>query len=136
MEIFIALVSLFFAILGFKYAFFRKPSEELQHLKLQFKVNQNLSLKVQRDLAQYISICKCSDVLINSNMTYQEYQVFLDDNHRLNLSEEIYNKNVLMVEDSLSKTIINSMIESLNDQFVKLQELEVALRVDFNKLNV
>ena len=130
MEIAIGIAGLIIALVTFKYSFFKKPVEELEHLKIQFKVNQKLSLKVQSDLSNYISQNNCSSELINDRMTFSEYQTFLEDNHKSNLSEEVYVK----INNKFTKTIIDSMIESLNNQFVKYQDIENELKVLFSKI--
>ena len=106
MEILIGILTLVIAGLTFKYTFFSKPTEELNHLKLQFRSNQKLSQEVQKELEDYILKANATDDFVLPNITFQNYLTEIREAHAENLSDKLYDK---LNKLTLSKSTILSM---------------------------
>lgn len=106
--------------------FFSKPKEEFNHLKIQFKATQKLSLQVQSELEQYIIKYNAENKYMFSGMTYKACLTEMRRSFKENLSDEIFNKIESL---KLSKTNINSMNESLKTQYSALSQIHSQLRI-------
>lgn len=126
MEIIIGVLGLVIAGLTFKYTFFSKPTEELNHLKLQFRSNQKLSQEVQKELEDYIIKANAADDFIFPNITFQNYLTEIRETHAENLSDKLYDK---LNELTLPKSTILSMTKSLETQFAGLLETQTKIRL-------
>lgn len=102
----IGILGVVIAILTFGLQFFSKPKEEFNHLKIQFKATQKLSLQVQSELEQYIIKYNAENKYMFSGMTYKACLTERRRSFKENLSDEIFNKIESL---KLSKTNINSM---------------------------
>lgn len=122
----IGILGVVIAILTFGLQFFSKPKEELNHLKIQFKENQRLSLQVQSELEQYIIKYNAENKYMFSGMTYKACLAEMRRSFKENLSDEIFNKIESL---KLSKTNINSMNESLKTQYSALSQIHSQLRI-------
>lgn len=126
MEILIGLLALIIAILTFKFSFFRKPKEELEHLKIQFRTTQNLSIKVQKELAIYITKNNASNEVLFGNVTCSVYLTKMKESFEKNLSDKLFNN---LDELKLTKSIILSMTKSLEEQFNALLQVQTFLEL-------
>ncbi|TXN37416.1 hypothetical protein FVB32_03790 [Flagellimonas hymeniacidonis] len=126
MEIIIGVLGLVIAWLTFKYTFFSKPTEELNHLKLQFRSNQKLSQEVQKALESYIIDANAADDYIFPNITFLNYLTEMKESYDNNLSDKLYDE---LTKLNLPKSTILSMTKSLETQFSALLETQTALRL-------
>ena len=126
MEVLIATLSLVVAILTLWYGYFRKPKEELQHLKAQFRATQSLSKELQTELEDFINITHCGEDFIFQNVSYSAYLNLLKDSYQENLSDDLFFK---LDKLNLTKNIINSMIKSLEKQFSELQKMLIEIKI-------
>lgn len=122
----IGILGVVIAILTFGLQFFSKPKEEFNHLKIQFKATQKLSLQVQSELEQYIIKYDAENKYMFSGMTYKACLTEMRRSFKENLSDEIFNKIESL---KLSKTNINSMNESLKTQYSALSQIHSQLRI-------
>lgn len=122
----IGILGVVIAILTFGLQFFSKPKEEFNHLKIQFKATQKLSLQVQSELEQYIIKYDAENKYMFSGMTYKACLTEMRRSFKENLSDEIFNKIESL---RLSKTNINSMNESLKTQYSALSQIHSQLRI-------
>ena len=132
MEILITIIGLIIALLTFWYSFYRKPKEELDHLKVQFNATQQLSKEVQRELENYINNTKSREQLMYPNITFGSYLIEMRESYKENLSDDLYNK---LNNLKLTKPIIKSMTESLETQFKALQQIQIELKIR-NRQNI
>lgn len=131
MDIVVGILGLIIASVSFYYGFFRKPKEELEHLKIQFKSTQNLSKKLQKELYYLIENNNCGDDTMFDGVTYTQYLNELKLGYDEHLSNNLYSK---LENLDLTKPIINSMTKSLENQFSALQEIQTKLRI-MNRAN-
>jgi len=132
LEILIGIFGLIIAIATFWYSFFRKPKEELLHLKAQFKATQSISKELQSEIEKYISKTGRGDELMFSNISYSSYLNTLKETYKENLSDELYAK---LERLNLTKSIIHSMIKSLDSQFSALQHMLIEMRIKNKRIN-
>ncbi|AWX44560.1 hypothetical protein HME9304_01563 [Flagellimonas maritima] len=132
MEIIIGVLGLAIACLTFKYTFFSKPTEELNHLKLQFKSNQKLSQEVQRELEDYINKANAANDFIFQDVTFQNFLTEIKEAHVVNLSDKLFDK---IRNPELTKSTILSMTKSLETQFEGLLEIQTRIRLLKRSLN-
>lgn len=132
MEILIGIFGLIIAIVTFWYSFFRRPKEELQHLKIQFKATQSISTELQSEIEKYINSTGHGDEIMFSNISYSSYLNTLKETYKENLSDELYNK---LERLDLTKSVINSMIKSLESQFSALQHMLIEIKIKNNRIN-
>ncbi len=126
MEIIIGILGLIIAVLTFWYSFYKKPKEELLHLKAQFKATQKLSENLQVELENYIAKTNSADQPIFPNISFGSYLNEMKESYKENLSDELYNK---LDNLNLSKSINQSMIESLETQFSALQQIQIEIKM-------
>ncbi|MCG6189265.1 hypothetical protein [Maribellus maritimus] len=126
MEILIGLVALIVAILTFKFSFFRKPKDELEHLKIQFKATQNLSNKIQNELTIYISKNNASNEIIFGDITCSRYLSKMKESSEKNLSDKLFDN---FDELKLTKPTILSMTKSLEEQFNALLQVQTFIEL-------
>lgn len=126
MEILIGVFGLAIAVLTFWYTFLRKPKEELEHLKIQFKATQNLSKELQKELEKLMENFDIGHEQIFRNVSYSDYLRELKESYQQNLSDELYQK---ISKTNLSKNLINSMIKSLENQFSEIQKILIEVRI-------
>lgn len=126
MEIIIGILGLIIAFVTLKLTFFSKPIEEFNHLKLQFKANQRLSLDVQNELENYIEKFSSENHFMFENITFQNYLDELKNSHSKNLSNKLLEE---LVRLDLPKSTISSMNKSLEIQFNSLLEVQTRIRL-------
>ena len=122
----IGILGVVIAILTFGLQFFSKPKEEFNHLKIQFKATQKLSLQVQSELEQYIIKYDAENKYMFPGMTYKACLGEMRRSFKENLSDELFDKIESL---KLSKTNINSMNESLKTQYSALSQIHSQLRI-------
>lgn len=132
MEIAIGILALFVAVLTLKLQFFSKPKEELEHLQIQFRSTQKLSLQVQKELEQFIIENNAGEREIFSGVKYKTYLAKMKESFEKNLSDEIYNRIIGL---KLSKSNVSSMTKSLEAQFSALSQIHVNLTLLLNRDN-
>lgn len=125
-EIIIGILGLIIAWLTFKYTFFSKPKEELDHLKILFKSTQRLSLDVRQMIEKYIKNNNAENKLMFENATFGNYLKLMKESFKENLSDELFDK---IDKSALTKTNISSMINSLEKQFKALQEIQLKMEL-------
>ncbi|WP_299535535.1 hypothetical protein [Ulvibacterium sp.] len=131
MEIAIGIIGLIIAILTFYYSFFRKPKEELDNLKIQFKPTQQLSKKLQVELENYINATDSWNHPMFPNISFGAYLTEMKESYKENLSDDLYKKLDTL---NLTKPIIRSRTKSLETQFNALQQLQIELRIRSRKV--
>jgi hypothetical protein len=97
---------------------FPVPKEEMFGLKMQFIINQKLSIEIQGLLKSYILSNQCSDELFYQNLTFSKYLDFLKNNYEESLSETVYEKT--LSERIYTRPVIESMSKSLENQYNNL----------------
>lgn len=97
---------------------FIEPKEEMDSLRVNFKVNQKTSLEVQDLLEKYIEKNNCSNELFFQNLTFTKYLEFIKNNYEECLSEAIYQKT--LSKEIYTRPIIDSMTSSLQNQYNNL----------------
>lgn len=126
MEILIAILGLIVAIIALWYSHFRKPKEEFHHLKVQFRATQSMSKELQSELEDYINKTGSGDEFIFQNISYTSYLNVLKESYKENLSDDLLYR---LDELNLSKSIIESMIKSLDKQFSELQQILIEIKI-------
>lgn len=124
MEIFIGIIALVIAILTFKFSFFRKPTEELEHLKIQFKLTQKLSKEVQKNLASYIKLNDSSNEILFGDVTCGKYLAALQKAYEKYLPDKLLDD---LDHLNMTKANITSMTQSIEKQFTALQNVQTFL---------
>ncbi|MRX69009.1 hypothetical protein SAMN06265349_104309 [Flavobacterium resistens] len=123
-EIVIGLIGLCIAIATFvqsqkpQEVKFIEPNEEMEELKISFKMNQKISLEIQDLLKKHIEGNKCPDELFFQKMTFTKYLQFLKDNYNECLSDEVYERT--LSRSIYTRPVIASMSNSLQNQFQNL----------------
>lgn len=130
-EIAIGISALLVAIFTLKLQFFSRPKEELEHLQIQFKATQRLSLQVQKELEQFIFEYHVGENEIFSGVRYKDYLAEMKKSFRENLSDEIFNRAISF---KLSKSNIYSMTKSLETQFEALSQIHINLTLLLNNV--
>ncbi|MFT7901307.1 hypothetical protein VBY74_15140 [Tenacibaculum ascidiaceicola] len=130
MENIIGVIGVLIAMLTFWYSFYRKPNDELEHLKAQYKSTQQLSKELQVELENYIKKTNSWDTPLFPNISYGSYLIEMKESYKENLSDDLYNKLDTM---NLTKPIIKSMVNSLETQFNALQQIQIVLRMQNRK---
>jgi len=93
---------------------FMEPKEEMDNLRVNFKMNQKMSLEVQNLLESHIEQNKCSNELFFQNLTFSKYLEFIKNNYEECLSEKIYEKT--LANEIYTRPVIETMFNSLQNQ--------------------
>lgn len=93
----------------------------MQHLKIQFRATQDTSLKVRTDLIRLSQVYGLGSSELFQGMSIDQYIVLLKQTYEKNLSDELL-ENIL--KSNPSKSILNSMIISLEKQHTELITIE------------
>lgn len=93
---------------------FTEPIEEMDDLRVNFLMNQKMSLEVQALIENYIRKNQCSDELFFQNMTFSKYLEFIKNNYEECLSEKVYERT--LSNKMYTRPIIASMSSSLQNQ--------------------
>lgn len=118
-------VGLIIAFIALKKDHYSKPTEELNHLKLQFQMTKTLSEKVQQQLESYIELNNTGNNLIFHNVTYSKYLSMMKDNYDQSLTIDRYNQLDTL---KFTKSNILSLTKSLETQFTALQQVETLMK--------
>lgn len=97
---------------------FTEPKEEMDGLKVSFKVNQKLCLEIQDLLEVYIKENNCSDELFFQNMTFSKYLDFIKNTYEECLSDKVFEKT--LSNEFYTRPIIENMSNSLQNQWNNL----------------
>lgn len=90
-----------------------EPTEEMDNLRVHFKINQKLSMEIQDILKKNISENHAENNCLFGNMTFSEYLKFIESEHEKCLSEKVYNT---LFEQKFTRSTIESMLDSLKKQ--------------------
>lgn len=126
MEVLIGVISVLIALFAIKLQFFSEPKEELDHLEIQFRATQVLSIEVQDELEKFIRENNAWNHEIFPGVNYRTYLEELRVSHQKYLSDELINRNKSL---KLTKSNILSMIQSLEKQFEALSQVRGYLRM-------
>lgn len=126
MNIILGIIGVFIAGATFYFTFYRKPINELNHLKLQFKMTQSISNETQKDIERFADKTDCWNEQIFQGITFREYLRELKDSYQENLSDKLLNDFDNL---NLSKSNIESMTKSLEEQFSALQQIQIATKM-------
>jgi hypothetical protein len=102
-----------------------QPIEEINNLKIQFKVNQKLSIEIQEMLKNYIEKYQASDKLLFENITFSGYLNLVQSDYEECLSERVYNN---LSEPIYTRANIESMNTSLQTQCNNLMAVKNMLK--------
>lgn len=106
---------------------FPLPKDEMLGLKMQFIINQKLSIEIQELLKSYIQLNQCSDELFYRNLTFSKYLDFLKNNYEEHLSEAVYEKT--LSERIYTRPVIESMSKSLENQYNNLMLVKNHIKI-------
>lgn len=115
----IGILSGIIAIIGYFKPWKQKPTEEREHLKIQFDMNKALSIKIQHQLENHININNAEQSLMLQGMTFGKYLEFVKNNHQAYLNDDL---RKVIDDPKLTKPNIDSMTKSLEQQFLNLQQ--------------
>lgn len=130
-EIIIGIIGITIALASYIHA--RKPQElklpppieEIDNLKVLFKVNQKLSIEIQEMLKSYIQKYQASDKFLFENITFSNYLNLLQSGYEECLSEKVYNS---LSEPTYTRANIESMNSSLQTQCNNLMAVKNILK--------
>lgn len=125
-DIIIGFVCVLLTLWTIKMQFFSKTKEELEHLRIQFKATQNLSLQIQGDLERLIAQYNAGKCKMVSGFTYETCLEEMKSTFKTNLTDEVLEK---LVSQNPSKPTILSVIKSLEVQHENLMQLQVNLNL-------
>lgn len=125
-DIIIGFVCVLLTLWTIKMQFFSKPKEELEHLRIQFKATQDLSLQIQGDLERLIAQYNAGKCKMVSVFTYETCLEEMKSSFKTNLTDEVLEK---LVSQNPSKPTILSLIKSLEVQHENLMQLQVNLNL-------
>ncbi|MCE8738747.1 hypothetical protein K0F50_15300 [Bacteroides fragilis] len=116
----VALASLLLSAFGIKKQFYSKPKEELEHLKVQFKATQRLSLEVQKGLEKFIKDNNLWEENMFPGVTYKVCLDQMKQFYNEELSDELLNK---IEEQDFTKSNIEAITKRLETQFNALSQM-------------
>lgn len=122
----VALASLSYARKTYKRQFHSKPHAELQHLYVQFKITQALSLRLQNELGKFIVETNCGHKEFFQGITYNKYLEELKDSYKTHLSDEMFQR---IEQLDLTSNNILSMTKSIEDQYNALSQISTYLKL-------
>lgn len=122
----ISILGVIVSFYAIKLQFFSAPNEELEHLRVQFRANQELSIQVQNELDCIIKKFNVGNKMLFPGITYSIYLENMRSSYKENLSEDLYNSLLTL---NLSKSNISSMRKSLEEQFGALSQLHSFFRM-------
>ncbi|WP_304063406.1 hypothetical protein [Pedobacter glucosidilyticus] len=122
------------AIIDYKKKHIDTPREELHYLKVQFMATRTLSISLAKKLEQYANKCNAWDEKAMLNTTIANYIQLLKNSQETNLSIKLLETTL---KSPLTGKIIQSMVQSLEEQFKDLQKIDSWLQArmlekDFN----
>ena len=120
-EIIIGVLGLLIAWFTFQKTFLEKPKEEIEHLTIQFRATQTTSLKVQDNLKTLSEDYGMGANELFPGITIDQYIRLMTDSYEKNLSDKILSD---ILSSKPSRSILKSMITSLEKQHVELMTLE------------
>lgn len=133
--ILIAIVGVGIAYQTYKKQFHSKPTEELDHLKVQFRTTQKLSLEVQKELEELVSAHNAYDsIMYPPSMTYGACLAQMKSEYKTNLSDEMYD-NLMSGSSDYTKSNIDAFTKMLETQSNALLQMRTETRVIARMMN-
>lgn len=129
--IIVAILTTIITLIGYKFQFFSKPKKELEHLKLQFRMNQELSFKVQTNIEKLIKDYNLGNEYIFDGMKYKAYYNELIKHQKESLSNERYSELDLFKKN---KEIILSATRNLESQFSALNQVHIQTNIKLDEI--
>ncbi len=129
LSVFLTIVGLIIAWSTYQKTFKKKEKEATEHLVTQFRMNQQLNLKLRENI-QSLTLNSHSETDFLSGMSYSECLNHLEFSYNKYLSDELLT-NIL--SNKLTEYNIKSMTDSLEVQFNALLRLntEIELKISF-----
>lgn len=122
----VALASLLLSAFGIKKQFYSKPKEELEHLKVQFKATQRLSLEVQKGLEKFIRDNNLWEENMFPGATYKVCLDQMKQSYNEELSDELLNK---IEQQDLTRSNIEAITKRLETQFNALSQINSEIKL-------
>lgn len=122
LEIILAILGLLIAWLTYKKTFFSEPIEEKEHLLVQFRATQTLSIQVRQLLEEFTIINNCQHEQMFPGISYQTYISKMESSYQENLSDALYDR---ILNGKLPKHILLSMGRSLEKQYEDLSKMKI-----------
>ena len=132
MEIALTVIGILIAIFTLYYTSFRKPTDELNNFKAQFRATQKLSRLVQKDIEEYADRTNSWGKPIFPEISFRTYLNALKDSYEENLSDKCFT-NIL--ELKLTKLNIESMTKSLETQQSALLQIQAESKMRLRQLS-
>lgn len=129
--IIVAIPATVIALIGFKFQFFSKPKKELEYLKLQFRMNQELSFKVRTNIERLIEDYNLGNEYLFDGMKYKTYYNELIKHQKESLSSERYSELDLFKKN---KETILSATRSLESQFSALSQVHIQTNITLGEI--
>lgn len=129
--IIIGIVSIGISLWIIKLQFYSKPKRELEHLKLQFRINQELSLNIKKNIEELIDMYGLGNNYIFEGMKYQTYYELLIKHYNESLSHERYSDLDLFKKN---REAILSATRSLENQFSNLNQVYIQTNVTLKEI--
>jgi len=130
-EITIGILGLLIAWFTYQKTFLEKPTEEIEHLKIQFRATQATSMKVRTDLIRLSQVYGMGSSELFQGMTIDNYIRLMKETYEKNLSDELLDS---MLTLKPSRSLLKSMISSLEKQHAELITLETMVSATVNRL--
>lgn len=131
MEIVLSIVGILVAIVTFYFSYYSKPTEELNNLKAQFRVTQQLSKSVQNNIEEYANRMNSWEHPIFEGITFRAYLNQMKKSYEENLSNKLFNE---LSRLKLTKANIESMTKSLESQQSALLQIQTEAKIRLNQL--
>ena len=128
-EITIGLLGLLIAWFTYQKTFLDKPKEEIEHLSVQFRATQITSLKVRNELIKLSRDFNMGPRELFQGMTIDQYIRLMTESYEKNLSDGLLTK---MLELKPSRSMLRSMISSLEKQHAELITLETGINAQLS----
>jgi len=127
--------ALIISVVGLGYYLVDRSSKgEKKHMLETFKENQKISLNIQDILNTYMTTFGKTNrvAFANTDTTIGNYYDILVEEHRLKLSDELYEHTK---KEKISKATLHSRIDSLNKQNEALRLIELEAKLFLKKAN-
>lgn len=118
------------ALIALQKQFYSRPKEEIEHLIVQFRSNQKMSIETRELLIEYATKFDCWNEDLMPKISYAEYIDVMAKTYQENLSDEMLQKTL---DAKPSKSLISSMLKSLEAQFEGLMTIRSQMRILLKK---
>lgn len=130
-EITIGILGLLIAWFTYQKTFLDKPKEEIELLTVQFRATQATSLKVRNDLIKLSRDYGFGSSELFPGMSIDKYIRLMTESYEKNLGDELLTK---MLELKPSRSMLKSMISSLEKQHAELINLETGINAQLSSM--